>query len=110
MEPTEASAGAGGAAGRVAVAERSCPDCGGVLSPIVMLSPEQSFAYGHPGGGRDWWFGGLEIAGHVRAALCCSCLRVFWYAVPRSAPSEVTPSNSPTGRGDEPTPTPNGAE
>ncbi len=69
-------------------ASKTCVECQGVLSPIILMDKDrygstgpgpQSIEYRLPGDSRSFWTGKYPTAGPVRAFMCANCGRIALY-------------------------------
>jgi hypothetical protein len=65
-------------------ASRTCIECQGVMSPIVVMdkiyrNTSQGLEYRRPDDSRSFWTGKYPSAGPVQAFLCGDCGRIDLY-------------------------------
>jgi hypothetical protein len=85
---------------------QTCPDCREPMQPIQLLDEthqgkQRALSYAASDARPSIWHGRIPVAGKVFASICLACSRIVLRGEP---PSELAPSDAPTGRGDEPTP------
>lgn len=72
-------------------ASRTCIECQGFLSPIVVMDKihpngaSQEIEYRRPVDSRSFWTGKYPTAGRVQAFMCGGCGRIVLYGGPPGA-------------------------
>ncbi len=73
--------------------DRRCPDCGGAMSPILIVDKtdisggyHSPLQYTVPGEKQSFWTGKFPIKGTVGATMCGECGRILLRGIPADQP------------------------